>query len=109
METDIKMEKVAFSLSASSYDGDEEPVEISFADLRKAKVGDKWENTDSHSCGRALREESAEVVYKTDKGAAVLFRVWGTTDDPNPENWKDIPQLTWFEFAKGAGECNGRI
>ena len=57
-----------------------------------------------HNCGRDLFEESAEVVYKTDKGAAVLFRSWGTTDDPNPEDWEGDLFLKWFEFAKGAGE-----
>lgn len=102
METDTKMEKVAFSLLASSYSGNEKPVKVSFADLRTAKVGDKWENTDSHNCGRDLREESAEVVYKTAKGAAVLFRAWGTTDDPNPENFDEEPSLMWFEFAEEA-------
>jgi len=96
METDTKMEKVAFSLSASSYDGDEEPVEVSFADLRKAKVGDKWENTDSHSCGRALREESAEVVYKTDKGAAgpgVGPAHPGANRPPAPLGGQPVPSL----------------
>ena len=104
METDTKMEKVAFSLSASSYDGETTHLYVTFGDLRAAKIGKKWENHDVHNCGRDLYEESAEVVYKTDRGAAVLFRVKGTTDDPNPEAWESDPQLVWFEFAKGAGE-----
>ena len=105
MKTDTKFEKgEAFKLFASSYNGNEDPVVVSFADLRSAKVGDRWENTDSHNCGRALYEESAEVVYKTAKGVAVLFRSWGTTDDPNPENWDGEPRLAWFEFSKGVEE-----
>lgn len=100
-------EAPAYVLRAGSYNGDEEPVVVSFNDLRKAKVGDRWENKDSHNCGRALWEEALEVVYKTDKGVAVLLRAEGTTDDPNPVPWKQEPRLAWFEFAEGAGECDG--
>lgn len=97
----VKKEAPAFELVASSYDGREEDVEVSVADLRNSKVGDKWENHSRNNCGRNVLEESAEVVYKTSKGVAVLIRGEGTTDSPNPEPWEAEPYLLWFEFAKG--------
>ena len=104
METDTKLEGVAFSLIAGSYDGDSPDINVSFNDLRAAKVGDMWANHDVHNCGRKLYEESAEVVYKTNRGVAILLRTVNTTNDPTPEKWEDDPRLIWFEFAKGAGE-----
>ena len=73
-EMDIMKEEAAFEMQGSSYDGDGELVEVSYSDLRTANIGDMWEARDTHNCGRALDEESAEVVYKTERGAAVLFR-----------------------------------
>ncbi len=101
MQTETILEKPAFVLQASSYNGSDPDVEVSVTDLRNAKVGDKWENRDSHNCGRNLFEESAEVVYKTEKGVAVLFRTEGTTDSSDPEPWEADPDLRWFEFAEG--------
>lgn len=101
MKTEVIQEEPAYFLRASSYDGREEDVEVTFSDLRNAKAGDKWENRDSNNCGRALWEESIEVVYKTAEGVAVLLRVEGTTDSPNPKFWAQEPRLMWFEFAKG--------
>lgn len=98
-EMEIKKEEAAFEMLGRSYDGDGELVEVTYADLRAANIGDMWEARDTHNCGRALDEESAEVVYKTERGAAVLFRNWGTTDDPNPEHWESAPKLVWYEFA----------
>jgi hypothetical protein len=99
MKMEVKKEEAAFEMLGRSYDGDGELVEVSYADLRAANIGDMWEARDTHNCGRALDEESAEVVYKTERGAAVLFRNWGTTDDPNPEHWASAPKLVWYEFA----------
>ena len=99
MKMEVKKETAAFVLQGSSYNGCGEPVEVSYADLRAANIGDTWEAHDTHNCGRALNEESADVVYKTDRGCAVLFRSWGTTDDPDPEDWEDTPELVWYEFA----------
>ena len=98
-EMEIKKEEAAFEMLGRSYDGDGELVEVTYADLRAANIGDMWEARDTHNCGRALDEESAEVVYKTERGAAVLFRNWGTTDDPTPEHWESAPKLVWYEFA----------
>ena len=99
MKTEVKKEAPAFVLQGSSYNGAGEPVEVNYEELRFACVGDKWEAYDNHNCGRAVHNESAEVVYKTPQGCAVLFRDWGTTDSPAPENWKDTPELVWYEFA----------
>lgn len=99
MKTDVIKEAAAFLLQGSSYNGAGETVEVSYADLRAAEVGASWEAYDDNNCGRALREESAEVVYKTDRGCAVLFRSCGTTDEPDPEDWEDAPELVWYEFA----------
>lgn len=100
MKTTVKKEAPAFVLVASSYDRREEDVEVSAADLRNAKVGDKWENF-ACGCGRDVLEESAEIVYRTDKGVAVLFRSERTTDSPFPEPWEEEPRLQWFEFNEG--------
>ena len=98
-EMEIKKEEAAIEMLGSSYDGHGELVEVSYADLRAANIGDMWEARDTHNCGRALDEESAEVVYRTGRGCAVLFRNWGTTDSPNPEHWESAPKLIWYEFA----------
>ena len=99
MKMEVKKEVAAFVLQGSSYNGCGEPVEVNYAELRAAAVGEKWEGYDDHNCGRAVHNESAEVVYKTTQGAAVLFRNWGTTDDSDPEGWEDTPKLVWYEFA----------
>ena len=99
MKMEVKKEAAAFVLQGSSYNGAGEEVEVSYADLRASAVGDTWEAHDSHNCGRALNEESAEVVYKTADGVAVLFRNWGTTDSPDPQDWENPPELIWYEFA----------
>ncbi len=99
MKMEVKKEAAAFVLQGSSYNGCGEPVAVSYATLRAAAVGEKWAGYDNHGCGRAVHSESAEVVYKTERGAAVLFRNWGTTDDPNPEHWASAPKLVWYEFA----------
>ena len=99
MKTEVVVERPAFTLQGSSYNGVGEVVEVSFDELRKAEVGERWEALDTHNCGRDLNEESAEVVYKTTDGVAVLFRAEGTSDEPSPQMWKAKPRLKWFEFA----------
>ena len=101
MKTEVIREAPAFVLQGSSYNGTGETVEVSYADLRAAEVGTSWEAYDDNDCGHALKEESAEVVYKTARGCAVLFRSGGATDDSAPEDWKDTPELVWYEFASG--------
>ena len=99
MKMEVKKEVAAFVLQGSSYNGAGELVEVSYAELRAANIGDVWEGYDNHSCGRAVHSESAEVVYKTEQGVAVLFRNWGTTDSPDPQSWEKKPELVWYEFA----------
>lgn len=99
MKVSGKKEAPAFVLWGSSYNGVGEDVEVSFADLRTAEIGKMWVGSDSNNCGRAVHRESAEVVYKTDDGVAVLHRKWGTTDSPDPESWENAPKLVWYEFA----------
>ena len=101
MKTEVIREAPAFVLQGSSYNGCGESVEVSYAELRTANIGDTWEAYDDNDCGHALKEESAEVVYKTARGCAVLFRSGGATDDSAPEDWKDTPELVWYEFASG--------
>lgn len=99
MKVSSKKEAAAFVLQSSSYNGYGEPIEVSYTALREADVGDCWCGYDNHGCGRDVRSESAEVVYKTDDGVAVLRRRWGTTDSPDPESWEDAPELIWYEFT----------
>ena len=99
MRMSVKKEAAAFVLQGSSYNGAGEEVEVSYADLRAANIGDTWEAFSDDNCGRDVCEESAEVVYRTGRGCAVLFHDWGTTDDPNPETWESTPELVWYEFA----------
>ena len=99
MKTEVITERPAFTLQGSSFDGVGEVVEISFAELRKAEVGERWEAFDTHNCRRDLNEESAEVVFKAEDGVAVLFRAEGTSDEPSPQPWQAKPRLKWFSFA----------
>lgn len=99
MKTEVVVERPAFTLQGSSYNGIGETVEVTFAELRQAEVGERWEALDTHNCGRDLNEESAEVVYKTTDGVAVLFRAEGTSDEPNPTEWKAKPKLKWVSFT----------
>ena len=99
MKTDVKKEAAAFVLQGSSYNRCGEPVEVNYAELRAAAVGEKWEAFSDDNCGRDVCEEYAEVVYKTEQGAAVLFRSRGTTDSPSPQSWEEAPELVWYEFA----------
>ena len=99
MKTEVIMERPAFTLQGSSFDGVGDVVEVSFAELKKSEVGERWEALDTHNCRRALCEERAEVVYKTIDGVAVVFHAEGTSDEPNPTEWKAKPKLKWFSFA----------
>ena len=99
MKTEVVQEYPAFTLQGSSFDGVGDVVEVSFAELKKSEVGERWEALDTHNCGRDLNEENAEVVYKAEDGVAILFRAEGTSDEPSPQPWKAKPRLTWFAFA----------
>lgn len=99
MKVSVKKESPAFVLQGSSYNGCGKPIKVTYEMLSFAGVGDAWEAHDNHNCERGVRSESAEVVYRTAQGAAVLFRSWGTTDSPDPQSWEAAPELVWYEFA----------
>lgn len=100
MKTNTIKESPVFYLSASSYNGGGETIEVSISMLKKADVGTKWESNDFSNCGRGVHEESIEVVYKNASGCAVLYKEWGTTDGSYPEDYEEDPELIWFEFLK---------
>jgi hypothetical protein len=95
---DVICEYPLFEMRGNSWNGLGETISITASMLRLAEVGQTWEAHDTHNCGRDVREESLEVVYKTDRGCACLHRVWGTTDSPNPDGWEREPKLIWFEL-----------
>lgn len=100
MKTDVKILIPAFRLGNEHSKG--EYVEVSSSDLRKAAVGTTWETR--NNCGNNIEGERAEVVYQTEKGAAVLFRYWKEIDANNPTAKKlrvleEDPYLRWCEFA----------
>lgn len=97
METKVIVEEPLFVLTTSDYNGSGE-LEIYASDLKKSKVGDKFIPYANTNCGRAVDEESLEVVYKSADGVAVIYRHYGTTDSPSPEAWKDDPKLFWVEL-----------
>lgn len=97
MKIGVKVEEFALVVASSCYNGTGEVIEVTWHDLKTAEIGTAW-SADYTQCGRDMSCNSAKVVYKDDKGAAVLMTRYGSTDDPNPEGWEDDPVLTWFEF-----------
>ena len=97
METRVIVEEPLIVLQSScSYSNEHDFIEIYAAELKAAEVGKRWV-ADYCDNGRANECESLEVVYKTAKGIALLYRRWGTTDADMPQSWKDDPQLWWVE------------
>ena len=100
MKTNVIKEAYAFSLQCSDYNVNSASTDVSFQNLRNAKVGDMFEtHPEGGLCGRDVSDENAKVVFKDENGVLVLFREWGTTDSPNPTDWEKEPMLTWFEFV----------
>jgi hypothetical protein len=73
---------------------------VTWAALKAAKVGTTWDAVDTSNCARASHSEAATVVYKDDRGVAVLHRAWGTSDDERPHEFEEI-ELVWYEFKDG--------
>ena len=99
MKTEVKIVIPAFRLGDIGNSG--ESVDVENSDLRKADIGTIWETR--NNCGSDIEGASAEVVYKTEKGAAVLFRFWKVIDANNPKASKpkvreEAPRLGWYEF-----------
>ena len=98
MKTVVMTEEPMFALQSSCAWSDKGSViEIYATDLRRAEVGTTW-SADYCDNGRSNDCESAEVVYKTNSGVAILYRRWGTTDSDDPEPWENAPELWWIEL-----------
>ena len=96
METKVIKQEAAFVLNASDYNQTYEDVPVSWQELRNAEIGTEWDSQ-YPNCGRSAYQETAKLVYKDDKGAAVLLRADMSTDSPDPE-WSDEQKLIWFAF-----------
>lgn len=96
METKVITEKPIFTLSYESYNSSY-GVDVYASDLKNAEIGTVFA-AEQDNCGRAQDIEEIEIVYKSDGGCAVLYRHYGTTDSPNPKNWKDDTELIWVEL-----------
>lgn len=100
MQTQVIIEEPALVLKGYDFNREGHDVEVSWEDLRKAKVGDSWVS----SAGSSMRdwmEEEAVVVYKDDRGCAVRVTTWYIPDAPDAEQEMEV-QLLWFEFRGGA-------
>lgn len=100
MRTKAITEMPIFTLTSCSYDGAGERIEIYADDLRGGDVGERWAATDTSGCGRDCSCSSIELVYKSSEGCAVLRRLWGTTDEPDPKEWHAEPELIWVELHR---------
>ena len=98
MKTKVIVEQPIFTLTSSSYNSNGEPYSVTVEMLKRADVGKKWESRCYDNCGRDAREETIELVYKTEHGCACLYRSFGTTDSPDPEYFEETPELIWVEF-----------
>ncbi|WP_343577754.1 hypothetical protein [Mycobacterium sp.] len=100
-EIDIVAEKPAFTLSGwNGYSNVNSPIEhlaVSFSELKNSKIGAKWEMWDQSGGARDSHSQTAENVYKTASGCAVLFNFFFSTDTPDPVE-KKIVKLIWYEF-----------
>lgn len=98
MNTRVLVEEPMFVLQSTCAWSDKgDFIEVYAADLRRAAAGTKW-SADSCDNGRGNDCESAEVVYKTADGVAVLYKRWGTTDSDDPTPWNNEPELWWIEL-----------
>ena len=104
METKVFVDNPMFGLQSScSWSDKGDWIEVYAADLRRAEVGTIW-SADFCDNGRGNDCESAEVVYKTAEGVAVLYRRWGTTDSDDPKPWENDPELWWIELKGKDGD-----
>jgi hypothetical protein len=92
------VEPPALVLRSCSYNGAEPDFRVTWAALRSAQVGECF-GPSSTGCGRAVFRETATVVFRNQKGAAVVIETEITTDSPDPEDVSPAAQLHWFAFA----------
>ena len=97
MKTNVIVEEAIFTLNYSDYDTSS-IRELFVSDLKNADIGHVFQTDTISNCGRGVNDASLEVIYKTNKGVACLYRNWGSTDEPNPEEWEAEPNLIWFEL-----------
>ena len=96
--TEAIAEPPALVLRSRSYDREEPDFCVTWAALRSAQVGEFF-CPSSTGCGRAVFRETATVVFRNQKGAAVVIETEITTDSPDPEDVSPTAQLRWFAFA----------
>lgn len=102
METKVLVESPIVVLESDYCDfrgGRGEEIHLYARDFKEAMVGKIWTADYVGSCGRGNSCESLEVVYKNERGVAVIYRSWGTTDSDNPEDWEEKPELWWIELS----------
>lgn len=102
MKTNVIAEQPMITLKSQYSDfkgGEGEVINIFAKDLKAAEIGEEWVADFTNCCGRGNDCESLKVVYKDDRGVAAVYRNWGTTNEDNPEDWEEEPQLLWFELA----------
>lgn len=100
MQVETIVEQPIFTLNSRSYNGAGDTIQIYADDLRCSDVGTCWSADDTGNCGRDCQCMSIEIVYKSDDGCAVLRRLCGTSDDPDPEEWFAEPELIWVELHR---------
>lgn len=94
MDTQYVKEHPIAHLQNSSYD-EEYTLDIWPSDLKAVPVGYVF-TPEKLFCGRDVREESMEIVYKNDDGVAAVKTVRRTSDDPTPQEWYDPAAIIWF-------------
>ena len=99
MKTMTIVEEPVMCLSYSDYNASGN-LDVYPDMLWKAAVGTVFAPCVYNTCGRGVTSETLELIYKSARGCACLYRREGTTDSPSPEAWADDPQLIWFELHK---------
>ena len=97
MKTSVVTESWAFSLRYWDFNVSTSR-EVSWAELKKAELGEEFWVDSCSNCGRGVHEESAKVVFKDNEGVAVLFRTDRTADTPEAEDLGREMELRWFQF-----------
>lgn len=97
MKTSVTVCPVAITLWYTDYDGGGK-LDVTFDDLKRFPVGHIISVFRDNNCGRGVDEQTLQIVYRDERGAACLLRRFGTTDEPNPKEWENEPELIWFEF-----------
>jgi len=97
-EVEIKKEEPAFVLKAWDYNGEEDTVEVSWEELKKARSGMEWVVTTPGNSYRECRSShSATLLFKDEAGAFIRFvEVW-VGSYPNYEMEEKV-EVKYFHF-----------